>query len=66
MKFVFDLSFLACPACRFNADAPVTVAANMAIGVMFIFLVCVLAGFLALIRHLARGEREATKATRNS
>ncbi|MEM0967875.1 MAG: hypothetical protein AAF191_03590 [Verrucomicrobiota bacterium] len=47
---------LACPSCRFD-DSQATIAANMAIGVMILFLVCVLSCFLLFIRKMILADR---------
>ncbi len=51
-------AILACPACRFD-DSTVAQAASFAIGFMVLVVFGVLAGFVALIVKLARGERLA-------
>ena len=52
-------SLLACPACQFDPNDPITMAANSAIGFMIVVLVGVLGAFLAFIWKLAKGERMA-------
>lgn len=54
----FD-SVLACAMCLGGAKGEMATAANMAIGLMLIFVFCVLGAFLAFIFVLARKARLA-------
>ena len=50
-------SLLACPACAFDPNDPITQAANSAIGFMIVILAGVLAAFIAFMWKLAKGAR---------
>jgi len=56
-------AILACPMCMSGADDNTAIAANAAIGVLFVILMGVLACFLGFIGYIAKRSKLAEEVT---
>jgi len=54
-------ALLACPACQFDPNSKVTVAAVLAIGFMLLIVFGVMGSLVAFIMKMARAERLASQ-----
>lgn len=63
---LLDSSFLACPMCLSGVAGQGVMAANIAIGVMLIFLFSVLAAFFTFIIYLAKRARRLSEGEMTS